>query len=869
MTGKETSMRCKHARELMTKRLRESVSSEQEWRLTRHLGACARCAREQHELLSLEAVLRTLRAGSSPGSEAVRVDTASIIAGSRGSTARLGGGRALVAATAAGVAGATIIACAPLWSPTGVVSKPPRESPRRIPSRDQSTAASLQQHRTTLPALTVRIDEPSELPVLRSSGRVSAPPLRQETEPAQATELARPTRPVLRVREERPLDASSEAPFQLPGPENPNAVLPVAFLKPATRVRESGMIDRVLLAEPALKTQIIVRELDRPLGALLPDLGKRLKLELSAARSVADDKVTLVLEKRPAAEVLSLLGRHLGFRWRRTDRGYELGQDLAGRQREETLFRNELAPIEAQLNLASRMMQLSEDQLRTRIEALDARLKEEALPPDTAASLRAEKQLALDVMLSRGTVDASLAMFRALTPAQVDALLGGAEFRYSTANGTLNAARAEKVYATTSTLELLHGPLPRLQADVTVRFTDVEDQDLLPPPRRNRQLRLECQFNTVRGEANDPKYWGARWSPTLPELAAASPKPSAPPSDPDLARPVQLTLPGPTRQPGPVTGGSIIGAAVLGHVWPRQTTLAEISLAIHQSTGLEVVADSFASARLDPSLLRTRQPLRQVLDIVAGELDYTWEMQGRLLLFRNRRYYRDRPAEVPLRVVAEFRSQVLRERRLTLETVGTLAARLTDPQARGMYRYWGWYLEDSGILPVESFFPRRAHFRFWNSLAPAQRAAARTDGGLPVAQLTPAQRELWLAALLAPPVSSRTPSGSAGVPTPEQVAAGRFRVRQYEAQMVSFINPVDEGKRHVGTTLVVEGPRDRNPLDLAHTPDGRVPEGAGPQISLDGYRFAYYVGGSNSPATRDEILLPPLRSSIKTPRARD
>ncbi|MGV3720737.1 MAG: hypothetical protein ACO1SX_07480, partial [Actinomycetota bacterium] len=853
-------MRCTTARILLTKQVREPLGSGDELALREHLERCRGCADEAVGFIRQDAALARILAEAPRSANDVAVDTRAIL--TQGARHHLPRWRpALAAATVLGL----ILIGAYGWRAREQRAETPGGNPGapvatpKLPGEPTEPAITSTGGAPSKPAVASGVDPRIQLPSLGTTEGVSVP----RTAPSSREAVARRRIPAIALqvigRMTTEPEPEREQTQLVQAPPRQDAVLQVAFVAPGEPALETGKVDKVFAGDAALAPLLTLKEKDRPLGELLPRLGRQLKTRLSAARSVSDDKVSLFLTKRPAAETLTLIGRHLGFRWRRTTDGYELLQDIAGKQREEALFRNELEPIETQLNLASRLMRLPQKELRARLDELDAKLKTDSLTPAERATMGAEKQIAIDALVASTTVGTSLAMFRALTPAQVDALLGGTELTYSTATGTLAPILAEKIYETTATLESINGPQAKLQADATIRVTDVADQDDVPPPRKDRQLRLECQYNTVRGERGKPLYWGTRWAPTIPDLpdtdAAVT---SATTTDPDLKRLVELMLPGPARQPGRWNGGGgVIGAAVLGYVWTRQATLAEVAEAIQHATGLEVVADSFVSARIDPALLRPRQPLIDVLGTLARELDYKWEKKGRLITLRSRRYYRDRPAEAPSRIVNAFRDQVLRENALSLDSLASLCAALPDPQVRSMYRYWGWYLEDTRILPVDSLFPRRAHFRFWNGLSPTQKSAARAGAVLPVAQMLPAQQALWTAALFAPPVSSRTPSPELRGPTPAELSGGGFSLRSYEAQLMSFITPVDDGKRLVGTSISVEGPRSVDPLKFVSTENGGKPEGAGPQVSATGYEFRYFLGGRKEPAVKDNIFIAP------------
>ena len=841
-------MRCPQAQILMTKRLREPLPVDEARALERHLSSCSTCRAELDDLQPLETALLRAQPGAPP---TVRVNTAAIT----GAGSRASGFPRWVPALALGAAAAAVA--------LGVASRTSHPQPEvsRPGNAERQPAVALQTAPVEREQPLVRVPreaprDPALVPILPERLEIARTmaPARERKPGAERPALQRPDEPGVALQ--RP-ELPALVPAQL---QRDSHVLAVAFQVPPPVPAPPGRVDAALRGNPRLEAPLTLEEKNRPLRELLPQLGRKLGVRLGAGRETGDDKATLCLTARPAAEALSLLARHLGFRWVREGEEYRLIQDLAGKQREQALLRNELAPIETQLNLAVRWLREPLERKKARVEEIDALLKAGGLVPAEQARLGAEKQTILDVWLSPASVQPSLDLFRALTPAQLDALLDGSEFRYSTATGTLPAPLAEKIHDSTAILETQYGPLPRVQADVTIRLTDVEDADEVPPSRRQRQLRLETHFSTVRGTREDPHYWGGGWSPHIPALPEAAPA-TEPLSDPDLARAVDLVLPGPAKQPLPVSG-HLIASAQLGAVWPEQATVGDVAAAIHRATGLDVVADSFVPARLNPALLRGRKPLVEVLQKVAEELDYTWEKRGKLLLLRDRRFYRDRPAEVPDRIVKPFRERVLRAGALDLDELAGLVAALDDTQVRSMHRYWGWYLGTERILPTATLFQHRQHLRFWAGLSPAQRSALRAGQSLPVAQLLPAQRGRWAAALTSPPESANTPSEVRATPTPADMEAGEFRLSIAEQQLLMFTRAVPDGSRRTGASIVAEGPPSSDVRKLAG--DGFDELEPGRQVPMLGYAFQYYLGGKPNPVRKTTIMLPLLQPEGRT-----
>src|SRR5205823_642871 len=86
--------------------------------------------------------------------------------------------------------------------------------------------------------------------------------------------------------------------------------------------------------------------------------------------------------------------------------------------------------------------------------------------------------------------------------------------------------------------------------------------------------------------------------------------------DPVLLRPVTLEI----ARPGVPTARREDSALTHGRgSWPLWPTLGDVAQALHQTTGLELLADSFVRCRVDPKRVSGRQPLVRLLDALAHE----------------------------------------------------------------------------------------------------------------------------------------------------------------------------------------------------------------------------------------------------------
>jgi hypothetical protein len=163
--------------------------------------------------------------------------------------------------------------------------------------------------------------------------------------------------------------------------------------------------------------------------------------------------------------------------------------------------------------------------------------------------------------------------------------------------------------------------------------------------------------------------------------------------------------------------------------------------------------------------------------------NHRWDRQGRLIRLRSTSWFLDRPREVPLRLVRRWQALVDQHGALPIEAYTEMVATLKPPQLATLSAV----TEQVG-LPHEigsAGFHHNA-LQFYTALSPAQHQALWRGGRLPVLQLTPAQRSLFLKALRA--LTRRRPTD------PEQLAAGAvslrirpmLRTREVQSERVTF-----------------------------------------------------------------------------------
>jgi hypothetical protein len=368
-----------------------------------------------------------------------------------------------------------------------------------------------------------------------------------------------------------------------------------------------------------------------------------------------------------------------------------------------------------------------------------------------------------------------------------------------------------------------------------------------PPRPEDRQTRLHVEL-IIRREVGGKRQWGpVTWLPLLPPKAIAAAA-TTQTDDPVLLRPVALEI----SRPGVPTARRDDSA--LTHArgsWPAWPTLGDVAQALHQATGVEILADSFVRCRVDPKLVSTHQPVVHLLDALARELDYTWQQEGHLLLLRSRSYYRDRALEVPDRVLRPWQARAARAGAAPLDNLAELAAALDDHQTLGMSMCWGWYLEEPWIAPPAGFafnFHRWRHqLRFWANVNPAQRQQALSGAMIPTESMNAAQRRAFVTALMDPDASPWDTGAafllSRRTLTPAEALPGGFSMKTAEWRLQLF-----SGEKPGETTqIIARYPSDRPPI-LSNLPHGYQWSESGTPSQLEICTFAYYLAGERKPA---------------------
>jgi hypothetical protein len=202
-----------------------------------------------------------------------------------------------------------------------------------------------------------------------------------------------------------------------------------------------------LTEDARLEVAVSLAQQDRPLGELLPALGQEIHVPLRARSDVADDKVTLFLGPRPAAEVMGLLAREFDFQWLRTASGYELIQSGESRAREaarrEQDWQEQWAAIQAEMERPPPLQGTPRRWLEEREAEIAQRLESEGLGESERARLEEERSAIIATM--HPGREPARAIFRSLTTEQVSELRAGRDVWLSEEDGSLLPSLARKL----------------------------------------------------------------------------------------------------------------------------------------------------------------------------------------------------------------------------------------------------------------------------------------------------------------------------------------------------------------------------------------------------------------------------------------
>jgi predicted DNA-binding protein (UPF0251 family) len=495
------------------------------------------------------------------------------------------------------------------------------------------------------------------------------------------------------------------------------------------RQRETDVVDSRLTRKVTLAFK----------ATALADLCDRLRTDtgvhLMAGPSVADEKVTLFCRQMPLRDVMRSLSRPFGYTWRRSGTEpayrYELAQELRSQLLEDELRLRDrnaaLLALEREMERYRPYLDLSPDEALDRIETAPADEKPLLdhlanygwgpihlyfrLAPDRMAALRDGQTLyfseepgtsghLLPSDLARGVIESSR---------QVRAIENAEGLRFTR---DLTDPRGVRLTA-----------VPEVRAHLRISIEENEpgqlsfrgDAGCFLPDRRASFLNSDLPFATGRSDAA-----------LQPQNAITNARLA---NDSALRARVSVRL--------QVAANSPDGAA-------RSADPSDVVEALHQATGLPMVADYYTHLHPAEELSVSDEPLFEALNRLSDAIGLRWTKDGEWLQFRSTRFFHDRRTEVPNRLLTRWAAARREQGYLTLHDLAEIA-QLSDAQldavemAKGAREQWGlaeWDLARNPML--------RPHLRYLAGFTPAQRETAMSPAGLPFAEMSLAQQQQFL-----------------------------------------------------------------------------------------------------------------------------
>jgi RNA polymerase sigma-70 factor (ECF subfamily) len=523
----------------------------------------------------------------------------------------------------------------------------------------------------------------------------------------------------------------------------------------------------------------------------LSDLCEKLQADtgvhLAAGNSVADEKVTLFCEKLPLREVMRQLSRPFGYTWLRSGQAlgvgrqvlgespagpnaqrltpnasyrYELVQDLRSQLLEEELRNRDriaaLLALENEIERYRPYLHLSPDEALARAKTAPAEkplLEKLAtggwgpiqmyfrLSNQERAALRAGQTLTFSEVPQPGEQSLAPELARAVFQSFRD-------WRVRSVGDLLGFDRADRA-GPGKLLPLTE--VPELRASITLTM----------PQRELGELTLDGSsrlffLNGSGGFTPDKGPYASGRSPAAlkPDNRAVNLRLAG---DPALGhrvtihphsscQPALISPRGQERSDPPAErapGGEVPSEPMV--------TTADVLEALHQATGMPLVADYYTRLYKSPAVSVRELVLFEALNQLADTLRLRWRKEEEWLQFRSASYYDDRIKEVPNRLLSRWSAARRHGARdqdgggLRLDDLLEIA-QLPDAQLDAAEMAEGardcWDLKEWDIARSTRLRP---HLRYLATFTPEQRRMAMSDAGLPFPRMTLAQQQQFIA----------------------------------------------------------------------------------------------------------------------------
>jgi hypothetical protein len=553
----------------------------------------------------------------------------------------------------------------------------------------------------------------------------------------------------------------------------------------AAAAREYGREAKVV--DPRLFRKVTLQDKGVALSDLCAELQAQTGVQFRASRTVGDEKATVFVKEEPARDVMRAISHLFGYAWVRSRRDgeyrYELDQDLRSQLQEEELRSRDrnaaLLAMDRQAQAFRPYMDLSNDEFRKRWDQLP----------------RSEQGPLVNVALNGGW--GGMLLYHRLSLRDRAALIAGQEVVFRP-KGTdpdhrlsddldhqiLTAWNPRVAGEDRPVGELpgAHVPQVRLRLDRSelgqVRL--ISTTSVAWPPGSSTRSEIEIASGQSPSAANPDNAivnQALRNESPFHQVASVVPKPSCPADKSYRQADMDLDL------------DTVFFNFDLSKA---HAVSADAWEAVHQATGLPIVADFYTRLYPADKLRVEGKPLFDALCTIGDTLGARWRKDGDFLLCRSTSYFWDKLKEVPNRYLQRWGKDRDANGGLPLADVMEMAA-MPDQQldsatvSQGIEQYWK--LPEWGQLT----YPLSRHqARFLPALTPEQLQRAFTEDGMPFTELTPAQQRGAMAMFLEGMTEMERESGESQAPVPSETWSHAFVTAKYlPAGWYAWIPPRD------------------------------------------------------------------------------
>jgi hypothetical protein len=475
-------------------------------------------------------------------------------------------------------------------------------------------------------------------------------------------------------------------------------------------------------------------------------------IDFSAARTVADDKVTIFCKEKPLRDVMRQITQVFGYLWRRSgEEGqyqYELYQDLKSQLVEEELRnrdRNEaLMALDKEMEKYRKYLNLSPDEARAMAENAspdDKHVLEQlggtgwgpahlyfGLGADQMAALRSGQPVEFSSSPESGQAELPQSMRGNVLSSVPNAHV------YQDANGNRGLVMGGNPPPGTTSIPL--GSLPDARANASLRLNSNE----------LGQLELEggTGFGVTDGSGNGRASMAGMMADTMAVGVNPSVKnPENSKANRDLARDPSLSR---QVQTEPESHYEIESRR--NRPGGPRVTSADVLEALYKKTGIDIVSDSFLKL-YDPSAVSVNgNSLFDALNRSCDSMRVRWTKGDGWLRFRSASYFNDRLKEIPNRLLSRWQESRKANGMLTVDDLMQIAS-LTDAQlnaaevaeaVKAIFGLKEWELGAGGSI--------RPQWRFLAAMPSTLRGAALSEKGITFPQLPVALQQQYVALAL-------------------------------------------------------------------------------------------------------------------------